>query len=610
MMSLAATLLVAVPLAIAVLSGIFGYAELRDALTFDARGVRAINLRTQALRVILEEEIALRRYAVSRRPQDIDTYTAAEPGLAPILNELAPLAATLQVRDGPETVDRLAAIHDKWRSDVVLPLTAGRPSKAAVRAALKSNATLVGMYRVANRDFGRTLLDRVIDHQLSFGGPLSRIGLLFLASIGMSALGVYFGVRALVKSERERERAELRLHESEMLSQRDRSWSRSFQRAVLPPRLPAVLGCRLDAVYEPGESDSHVGGDWYDAVQLIDGRLLISIGDVAGSGVEAAVVMGMARQIMRGIAQVHPDPALMLDAADRALRLEHEDVFVTAWVGTIDLVTRTLTYSSAGHPPALLVSPEATMTELRDVAPPLGLREGHQGRSTTIELGDESMLVCYTDGLIEATRDVIAGTALMRRAVLDIAQRPWRGPAADIARRVLTNGSPDDVAILVVRVDFDAVEPFIRRTSFDARDAGAARSAREVFTHVLAARNFATRDSLNAEIVFGELIGNVVRHVALRSNVDIAVECSGPHTILHVLDRGAGFRHTSRLPSDPYAESGRGLFIISSITQEFTVSERAGGGSHARAILVGGSREPLVCSDLVPPASSGIAQIA
>ena len=61
----------------------------------------------------------------------------------------------------------------------------------------------------------------------------------------------------------------------------------------------------------------------YDALRLVDGRVVFSIGDVAGSGLEAAVTMGNMRQIIRGIAQVHADPALMLDAADRALRLEH-----------------------------------------------------------------------------------------------------------------------------------------------------------------------------------------------------------------------------------------------------------------------------------------------
>jgi PAS domain S-box-containing protein len=152
--------------------------------------------------------------------------------------------------------------------------------------------------------------------------------------------------------EQERQRTQ----ERERLYERERKWSTTFQRAVLPLALPHVAGYVFDAVYEPGLADAQVGGDWYDAVHLIDGRILVSIGDVSGSGLEAAVVVGVARQIVRGISQFHANPMLILDAADRALCLEYPGVYVSAWVGLIDLVTRTMTYASAGHPPPLLVS--------------------------------------------------------------------------------------------------------------------------------------------------------------------------------------------------------------------------------------------------------------
>jgi len=82
--------------------------------------------------------------------------------------------------------------------------------------------------------------------------------------------------------------------------QRELTRSTLFQNAALPSNLPEVAGLSFDATYEPGLSDAQVGGDWYDAVRLLDGRVLLTIGDVAGSGVNAAVVMGVVRQIMRG----------------------------------------------------------------------------------------------------------------------------------------------------------------------------------------------------------------------------------------------------------------------------------------------------------------------
>jgi hypothetical protein len=193
-------------------------------------------------------------------------------------------------------------------------------------------------------------------------------------------------VRSLTDQLRE-EKERRRVQERERLYEHDRRWSTTFQRAVLPLALPTVPGCSFDAVYEPGLSDAQVGGDWYDAVHLIDGRVLVSIGDVAGSGLEAAVVVGVARQIMRGISQLHADPTLILDAADRALCLECPGVYVSAWVGLIDLVARTITYASAGHPPPLVVSREGAVRELDDATSLLiGLREGHRGQAGTMAL--------------------------------------------------------------------------------------------------------------------------------------------------------------------------------------------------------------------------------
>jgi anti-sigma regulatory factor (Ser/Thr protein kinase) len=95
-------------------------------------------------------------------------------------------------------------------------------------------------------------------------------------------------------------------------------------------------------------------------------------------------------------------------------------------------------------------------------------------------------------------------------------------------------------------------------------------------------------DVYAAELVFGELVGNAVRHAPGRVEVTIDWSTSAP--VLHVLDRGPGFRHTPVLPDDPYSEYGRGLFLISSLTDDFRVSRRPNGGSHARAVLSVGRR--------------------
>jgi len=383
------------------------------------------------------------------------------------------------------------------------------------------------------------------------------------------------------------------ISEQDAVYRHERAWSLAFQRAVLPAQLPHVPGLQFDALYEPASIDAQAGGDWYDAVRLLDGRVLVTIGDVAGRGLEAAVVVGVVRQIMRGIAQLHADPSLILDAADRALALEYPDVYVTAWVAILDLVTRTITYACAGHPPTLLVGADASTRELGNPSLPIGLRDGKFGASNTVSWSDGDTLVLYTDGVIEAKRDVLAGSALIAEAARALGPAVWNEPAAEIKRLVIPDGSPDDVAILVLRADFPMYEQQVDRWHLDASDPVAATVLRKTFTASLPHAGFSADNLADAELVFGELIGNVVRHAGTNYHADIVVDHSGPRTVLHVLDNGAGFRYVSRLAPDPYSEHGRGLFLIAAMTADFVVDQRPDGGSHARAVLQGRFPSPF-----------------
>lgn len=102
---------------------------------------------------------------------------------------------------------------------------------------------------------------------------------------------------------------------------RERRIAQTFQDAALQETLPAIPGLALDAIYEPGQSDAQVGGDWFDVFRLIDGRVVFSVGDVAGSGLNAAVTMGALRQSIRTAALINPDPIAVLDAVDRIVAI-------------------------------------------------------------------------------------------------------------------------------------------------------------------------------------------------------------------------------------------------------------------------------------------------
>ncbi len=362
------------------------------------------------------------------------------------------------------------------------------------------------------------------------------------------------------------------------LYERERRVAQSFQEAALPSQLPSVAGFKFDAIYQAGRAEALIGGDWYDAFRLVDGRIVISIGDVAGSGLRAAVTMSNVRQAIRGVAQVHADPALMLEAADRTLRAEAPDRFVTAFVGVVDGIGRTLSYASAGHLPPLVRDRDGTIVELESGELPLGLRENVRGGGRSIKLPPDAFLVFYTDGLIESTHDIDAGERRLRAALADRRIIESDHPARAIHDAVLVEGSRDDVAILTVWV---GDPPDFARWDFDALDAEASQQAQREIGRRLRDSGFDEERLVAAELVIAELIGNTVRYAP--GPVDVYLE----HEVhvVHVLDRGPGFEFAARLPQDPFSESGRGLFLIASLTEDLHVVRRPDGGSHARVVL-------------------------
>jgi PAS domain S-box-containing protein len=376
--------------------------------------------------------------------------------------------------------------------------------------------------------------------------------------------------------------------ENARLFEREREIAAQFQRAALPTSLPRVAGIRFDAMYVPASDRELLGGDWYDALRLNDGRIVVSIGDVAGSGLPAAVIMASMRQVLRGVAQIYADPIAMLDAADRTLKTEYPDMFVTAFVGVLDPIARTLVHASAGHPTPFLRDTDGTVTALGESGLPLGLRVRGETATTTL-LPNSGLLVFYSDGLIEADRNVVRGYERVEAAIARPEIAGSANPAGALYRAVLKRGGNDDVVVLTLRLD-DLAEAATVKTerslhwSFETKDVDDARSARYSFVRVLRDAGMREKQLDAAEHVFGELLGNVVRYAP--GPIEIVFDWSdGAPPVLHVLDRGPGFTFAPKLPSNILDERGRGLYIVWSLADDFNVTPRHDGGAHARAVL-------------------------
>jgi serine phosphatase RsbU (regulator of sigma subunit) len=230
----------------------------------------------------------------------------------------------------------------------------------------------------------------------------------------------------------------------------ERSAARALQKSLLPERLPRVAGIDFAARYVPGDAGS-VGGDWYDVFDLPSGSLCLVMGDVAGKGLRAAVVMGRLRSAARSYALTVEGPAEILALVDRKLQHFEPGEIATVLVARFDTTSGRVDISSAGHPPPVLASPgsESILLEL-PIDPPLGAVSDVRRRATRFTMRGGAVLAFYTDGLVER-RAVPLDARLddLRQAVR--ADEPEAVCISVMNRLVGTDLPNDDIALLVAR---------------------------------------------------------------------------------------------------------------------------------------------------------------
>ncbi len=233
----------------------------------------------------------------------------------------------------------------------------------------------------------------------------------------------------------------------------ERSIAETLQRSVLPVSLPRVAGVQIAARYLPGTQGLDIGGDWFDAVELRDGRLGLVVGDVVGKGVHAAANMGQLRNALRAISVERLKPPSALARLDRLASDGLDSTFATVVYAVFDPAAGVLRHSSAGHPPPVIAFPDGRVELLEGGRGlPLGTGLGAKYRQSVVELPAGSILVLYTDGLVERRGDSIdegidALVAAMREAPLDAEQM------LEHVLDELVEGADraDDIAILAAR---------------------------------------------------------------------------------------------------------------------------------------------------------------
>ncbi|MFD7408255.1 PP2C family protein-serine/threonine phosphatase [Streptomyces sp. NPDC059866] len=237
----------------------------------------------------------------------------------------------------------------------------------------------------------------------------------------------------------------------------------ALQRDMLPRDLPVARGLHLAVEYAPACYGLNVGGDWYDAFTLPDGRIGLSVGDVQGHNIEAAAFMGQVRVGLRALASVTSEPGELLARTNDLILSLGGDLFATCTFMRLDPSTGVLESARAGHIPCVWATADGKSGVFEDEGgPPLGIQKGMEYPVTRYRLTTGGVFVLLTDGVVEGpTLSVEAGLDQVVRlaGIAAVAGMGASSLAAAVIKGVEQVGHDDDAAVLVVGHDGLDVQP-------------------------------------------------------------------------------------------------------------------------------------------------------
>ncbi len=348
-----------------------------------------------------------------------------------------------------------------------------------------------------------------------------------------------------------------------------RDTSLTLQRSMLAPtELPAGFAAR----YEPAVSPLEIGGDWYDVLPVGDHRIGVIVGDCVGRGLSAAVVMGQLRASARALLLTGAEPATMLQQLDSVAALIPDAFCTTVFVAILDTRSETLTYSSAGHVPAVLAAPESRPQQLTDAGSvPLAVHSDEPRPQAAVALAAGSTLLLYTDGLVERRDEPIdAGIARVAEVMTQTIELPIDAVAdAMLDRLAPALGYDDDVAIVLYRHPGSAL--VIENAAIPARLSDIRHRLGDWL------RCASVPESLAADIVLvvNEACSNSAEHAYRgREPGTMRVEAALGDRHIHVQVSDSGSWKTP--PADP-GTRGRGLLLMRTLSERVDLDGTAEG---------------------------------
>lgn len=353
---------------------------------------------------------------------------------------------------------------------------------------------------------------------------------------------------------------------------REQEIAKSVQRGLLPDRLLNRPGMDIAARYETASDLLEVGGDWYDTIQLDDSRIGLVVGDIVGHGIEAMTSMGRLRTALAALAFHNDDPAILLTELDEFVGGPDGTRYATVFYAIVDVEARRATYSSAGHPPGLLLGPNGHSRWLDQGQNEPLTGAGMTRRKASVEFEPGSTLILYSDGLIERRGESLSvGMDRLATVSSRLTDRPADAMCDELfARLTPSETRVDDAAVLVVRFveenEYHEVFPALPEEL---------RNMRASISSWAAAHHVPERVADDLLIAVGEATANSVRHAyrdSARGNVMIRIELVDGFLAVKIEDTGRW-----RAPR-PVADSpGLGTTIMQAITERLAIDETPGG---------------------------------
>ncbi len=346
----------------------------------------------------------------------------------------------------------------------------------------------------------------------------------------------------------------------------------TLQRSVLPVSLPRVDGVQLAARYLPGTAHLDVGGDWFDAVTLPDGKLALVVGDVVGKGVQAAASMSQLRNAIRAFSVEPLKPSSALARLNRLAEAALDTSFATVAYLVLDPQTGICRLASAGHPPPLVAFPDGRVEFLeRARGLPLGTGIDSRYRQQTIELPAGAIVLLYTDGLVERRgRSIDDGLADLRDAVAEASKDPDRLLEHVLEHVVGTGERGDDIALLAARVLPVAPRELELRVPVTFGSMELVRDAMRAWLRGASAERADTEDVVLAT---WEACANAIEHAVDPAGDVVSIRASLDDSRVRVVVRDSG----TWAPYSIREDRGLGLLLIEALSSSFDVSQDAEG---------------------------------